>query len=109
MERVRFGAEAAWTPPDARLERVTIARLTEPLAAGADVQAAVFRLGPGGRIARHPATMPQLLADRARAREPGTAPVPATTGADGTGIDAAQAGRGAGGRVRRRHGRPLHP
>jgi quercetin dioxygenase-like cupin family protein len=62
MERLSFAVEAARTLRDPRLERVTVAPLTEPLAAGADAQAAVFRLAPGGRIARHPATVPQLLA-----------------------------------------------
>jgi quercetin dioxygenase-like cupin family protein len=62
MERLRFDAAAARTPRDARLERVTVAPLTAPLAAGADVQASVFRLAPGGRIARHPAEVPQVLA-----------------------------------------------
>ena len=46
---------------DERLEGVTVAPLTQPLAAGSPVQAAVFRLAAGGRIARHPATVPQLL------------------------------------------------
>jgi quercetin dioxygenase-like cupin family protein len=41
---------------------VTIAPLTPPLAAGSSLQAAIFRLGPTGRIARHPATVPQILA-----------------------------------------------
>jgi quercetin dioxygenase-like cupin family protein len=43
-------------------EGLTIAPLTEPLATGAAVQAACFRLGPGGRIGRHPASVRQLLA-----------------------------------------------
>ncbi len=43
---------------DERLERVTIAPLTAP----GRMQAAVFRLEPGGRIARHPAELPQVLA-----------------------------------------------
>src|SRR5947207_2405270 len=43
-------------------EGVTIAPLTEPLARGAPVQAAWFRLEGGGRIGRHPASVPQLLA-----------------------------------------------
>lgn len=41
---------------------VTVAPLTPPLWAGAPVQAAVFRLAAGGRIGRHPATVPQILA-----------------------------------------------
>jgi quercetin dioxygenase-like cupin family protein len=60
MERLSFAAGIA--PADPRLEGVTIARLTEPLAAGAPFQAAIVRLAPGGRIVRHAATVPQLLA-----------------------------------------------
>jgi quercetin dioxygenase-like cupin family protein len=57
MERLRFDAEAAFTPRDERLEGVTVAPLTPP----GSVQAAVFRLAAGGRIARHRATVPQIL------------------------------------------------
>lgn len=62
MERLSFGPESARELGDPRLEGVTVAPFTEPLARGAPFQAAVFRLAPGGRIARHPATVPQLLA-----------------------------------------------
>jgi len=62
VERLRFDADSAFAPSDERLENVTIAPLTPPLRSGVSVQAAVFRLGPGGRIARHPATLPQILA-----------------------------------------------
>jgi quercetin dioxygenase-like cupin family protein len=62
VERLRFDADAAFTPREELLERVTLAPLTSPLAAGAPVQAAVFRLGAGGRIVRHLATVPQILA-----------------------------------------------
>jgi hypothetical protein len=48
MERFRLDALAAG---DSRLEGVTIAPLTPP----GRLQAAIFRLAPGGRIARHPA------------------------------------------------------
>ncbi len=41
---------------------VTLAPLTQPLARSAAFQAACFRLEPGGRIGRHPATVAQLLA-----------------------------------------------
>jgi quercetin dioxygenase-like cupin family protein len=58
MERLRFDSTAAFTPRDDRLERVTIAPLTPP----GGVRAAVFRLAAGGRIVRHPATVPQILA-----------------------------------------------
>lgn len=58
MERFRFDADSAFTPSQELLERVTIAPLTPPDA----VKAAVFRLARGGRIVRHPATVPQILA-----------------------------------------------
>ena len=62
MERFNFGTEAAFVPRGDVLEDVTVAPLTHPMALGASVQAAVFRLAPGGRIPRHPATHPQILA-----------------------------------------------
>lgn len=62
MERLSFGTDVAFTPDEELLEHVTIAPLTAPLASGAPVQAAVFRLAPNGRIARHPAMVPQILA-----------------------------------------------
>lgn len=62
MERLAFGAGFAFAPRDDRLESVTVAPLTGSIFAGAPFQAAVFRLGPGGRIARHPADTPQILA-----------------------------------------------
>jgi mannose-6-phosphate isomerase-like protein (cupin superfamily) len=58
MERFNFGPEDAVTPRDERLENVTVSPLTAP----GPAQAAIFRLGPGGRVARHPATVPQVLA-----------------------------------------------
>lgn len=58
MERFSFDARAALTPRQKLLERVTIAPLTPP----GGVQAAVFRVSAGGRIVRHPATVPQILA-----------------------------------------------
>jgi len=56
MERISFaeGVELG----DARLERVTVA----PLTRAGSCRAAIFRFGAGGRIARHPAAAPQLLA-----------------------------------------------
>jgi quercetin dioxygenase-like cupin family protein len=33
-----------------------------PLASGSPVQAAIFRIASGGRISRHPASVPQILA-----------------------------------------------
>jgi quercetin dioxygenase-like cupin family protein len=41
---------------------VKVAPLTGSIFRGAPFQAAVFRLAPGGRIGRHPATVPQILA-----------------------------------------------
>ena len=62
MERLRFDAEAARRLHDRRLDGVTVAPLTMPLASGAGFQAACFRIEPAGRIERHPADVPQLLA-----------------------------------------------
>ena len=62
MERLSFGADVAFSPAEELLDGVTIAPLTAPISAGAPCQAAVFRLAPGGRIVRHPATVPQILA-----------------------------------------------
>jgi quercetin dioxygenase-like cupin family protein len=62
VERLSIGAEAAFAPRDERLEGVTVAPLTGSIFAGSPFQSAVFRLAPGGRIARHPADVPQVLA-----------------------------------------------
>ena len=62
MERLAFGADTAFSPAEELLEGVTIAPLTGSIFAGAPFQAAVFRIAPGGRIARHPASIPQILA-----------------------------------------------
>jgi quercetin dioxygenase-like cupin family protein len=63
VERFSFGAAAAFVPRGGHvLEDVTVAPLTRPVSLGASVQVAVFRLAPGGRIPRHPATLPQILA-----------------------------------------------
>jgi quercetin dioxygenase-like cupin family protein len=62
LERLSFGADVAFKPREILLDGVTVAPLTTPLAAGTPVQAAIFRLAPSGRIARHPATVPQILA-----------------------------------------------
>jgi len=59
---VDFGPGVARVPPNDLLENVTLAPLTPPIASGMSVQAACFRLTPGGRIVRHPATVPQILA-----------------------------------------------
>jgi quercetin dioxygenase-like cupin family protein len=62
VERLTFGADVAFSPRDELLENVTVAPLTGSIVRGAPFQAAVFRLAPGGRIVRHPATVPQILA-----------------------------------------------
>jgi quercetin dioxygenase-like cupin family protein len=62
MERFRFDADVAFAPREELLEDVTIAPLSRSIFAGAPFQAAVFRVAPGGRLARHPATYPQILA-----------------------------------------------
>jgi quercetin dioxygenase-like cupin family protein len=58
MERFGFGPADAFTPRDERLENVRVS----PLTASGTAQAAIFRLGPGSRIARHPAAVPQVIA-----------------------------------------------
>jgi quercetin dioxygenase-like cupin family protein len=62
VERLSFGTDVAFSPRDELLEGVTIGPLTAPMARGAPFQAAVFRFAPGGRLVRHPATMPQIFA-----------------------------------------------
>jgi quercetin dioxygenase-like cupin family protein len=62
MERFGFNSDVAFTPGDERLDGVSIAPLTPPIVRGSRFQAAIFRLAPGARIARHPATVPQILA-----------------------------------------------
>ena len=62
MERFAFGADVAFTPRQELLQRVTVAPLSRSLSQGAPFQAAIFRIAGGGSIARHPATVPQILA-----------------------------------------------
>ena len=62
MERFRFGGDVAFAPREELLVGVTVAPLSGPISQGSPIQAAVFRVAPGGRIARHPATYPQILA-----------------------------------------------
>jgi quercetin dioxygenase-like cupin family protein len=62
VKRVRFTRDVAFTPRGDLLDGVTVAPLTAPIASGAAVQGAIFRVTPGGRIGRHPATVPQILA-----------------------------------------------
>lgn len=62
MERFSFGADVAFVPRGDLLERVTLAPLTPSIPEGSHVQAAIFHFAPGGRLLRHPATFPQILA-----------------------------------------------
>ena len=62
VERFSFASEVAFVPRGDLLDRVTVAPLTSPVEEGALVQAAIFRFEPGGRLRRHPATIPQVLA-----------------------------------------------
>jgi quercetin dioxygenase-like cupin family protein len=62
VERLAFGSDAAFAPAEELLVGVTVAPLTGSIFRGAPFQAAVFRLSRGGRIARHPADVPQILA-----------------------------------------------
>lgn len=62
MERFSLGSDVAFAPREDLLHRVTVAPLSASIADGSPFQAAVFRFAPGGRIARHPAQYPQILA-----------------------------------------------
>jgi hypothetical protein len=62
VERFSFSSEVAFVPRGDLLDRVTIAPLTPSLFEGSPMQAAIFRITPGGQILRHPATFPQVLA-----------------------------------------------
>jgi quercetin dioxygenase-like cupin family protein len=62
MERLRFAPDAAFIPRDELLDGVTVAPLTGRPESGSPVQAAIFRLAPNGRVRRHPAAVPQILA-----------------------------------------------
>jgi quercetin dioxygenase-like cupin family protein len=62
MERFSFASDVAFVPRGDLLERVTVAPLTPSILEGSLVQAAIFRVAPGGRLRRHPATFPQILA-----------------------------------------------
>jgi quercetin dioxygenase-like cupin family protein len=62
VERFSFASGVAFAPRQELLDRVTIAPLTRSISQGSPVQAAIVRVAPGGRIARHPATVPQILA-----------------------------------------------
>ena len=62
MERFSFASDVGFVPQGDLLERVTVAPLTPSIFEGSPIQAAIFRVAPGGRLARHPATLPQILA-----------------------------------------------
>ena len=62
MERFSFGPDVAFAPREELLEGVTVAPLSLRISDGSPIQAAIFRVAPGGRIVRHPATYPQILA-----------------------------------------------
>jgi quercetin dioxygenase-like cupin family protein len=62
MERLLFAPDAAFIPRDDLLDGVTVAPLTARPESRNPVKAAIFRLAPNGRLRRHPATLPQILA-----------------------------------------------
>jgi mannose-6-phosphate isomerase-like protein (cupin superfamily) len=62
VERFSFASDVAFVPRGDLLDGVTVAPLTPSIFEGSPIQAAIFRVGPGGRLARHPATVPQILA-----------------------------------------------
>jgi quercetin dioxygenase-like cupin family protein len=63
VERFSFGSDVAFAPRgEELLDNVTVAPLSGSIGQGSPFQAAVFRVAPGGRIVRHPATYPQVLA-----------------------------------------------
>jgi quercetin dioxygenase-like cupin family protein len=62
VERFSFAREVAFVPRGDLLDGVTVAPLTPSLFEGSLIQVAIFRVAPGGRLLRHPATYPQILA-----------------------------------------------
>jgi quercetin dioxygenase-like cupin family protein len=62
VERFSFAPEVAFVPYEDLLEGVTLAPLTPSIFEGSPFQAAIFRVAGGGRLIRHPATFPQILA-----------------------------------------------
>ena len=62
MERFSFASDVAFVPRGDLLDGVTVAPLTPSILEGSRVQAAIFRVAPGGGLVRHPATYPQILA-----------------------------------------------
>jgi quercetin dioxygenase-like cupin family protein len=62
VERFSFGSEVAFVPGGDLLVGVTVAPLTPPISEESRIQVAIFRVAAGGRLLRHPATYPQILA-----------------------------------------------
>ena len=62
MRLVDFRPDRAWSIDVFGSKGMTQAPITAPLASGGSFQAACFRLEPGGRMGRHPATYPHLFA-----------------------------------------------
>jgi quercetin dioxygenase-like cupin family protein len=62
VERFSFASDVAFVPRGDLLEHVTVAPLTPSIFEGSVIQAAIFRVAPGGGLRRHPATCPQILA-----------------------------------------------
>ena len=61
MQRFRVGPDAALTPGDGFLSRVTVSPITPSIVSGVPVQAAIFRIAAHGGFLRHPAGVPQIL------------------------------------------------
>ena len=62
VERFSFSPEVAFVPRGDLLDGVTVAPLTSPFEEGSPMQAAIFRFAPGGRLVRHPTTIPEVFA-----------------------------------------------
>jgi len=62
VERFSFASDVAFVPGGDLLDGVTVAPLTPSIFEGSVIQAAIFRVAPGGRLVRHPATFSQVLA-----------------------------------------------
>jgi quercetin dioxygenase-like cupin family protein len=62
VERFSFASEVAFVPRGDLLQGATVAPLTRSIVEGSPIQAAIFRVAPGGRVARHSAKVPQILA-----------------------------------------------
>jgi quercetin dioxygenase-like cupin family protein len=62
VERFSFAPEAAFVPRGDLLDQVSLAPLTPSTAEGALVQAVILRFQPRGRLRRHPAGSPQIIA-----------------------------------------------